>query len=417
MPCIVVYICNEPKIRTLFTIVKFVFFTFVNMKEFTNLKSLIKSYPEFKIEGVDRRYLNRDHIKEYLDEFSSKFEIREIGRSVLGEPIQLIKIGSGEKRILAWSQMHGNEATTTRAIFDLLNLFYIEKDNSFLNDILAKCEILIIPMLNPDGARVYTRVNANDVDLNRDLQALSQPESKLLNQVFKDFKPHFCLNLHDQRTIFSAGDTAKPASLSFLTPASDAERSITGARKKSMRLVTYMNDYLQTEIPGGVGRYDDAFNINCAGDSFQSLDVPTILFEAGHYPGDYNRETTRRLIFEALLVVLSGINESVYLDYDHKKYFKIPENRKNLRDIILRRVSLENEEVDISIQFYEELEKNHIQFIPKINKIAKNIEEKGLKEIDAGGKKVDFPGVTELTENVIVNKIVLNEIILELKCE
>ena len=38
----------------------------------------------------------------------------------------------------------------------------------------------IIPQLNPDGAKLYTRNNFNDVDLNRDAIKLSQPESKCL---------------------------------------------------------------------------------------------------------------------------------------------------------------------------------------------------------------------------------------------
>jgi murein tripeptide amidase MpaA len=38
-------------------------------------------------------------------------------------------------------------------------------------------------MLNPDGAKTYTRENANKVDLNRDSQDLTQPESKILRKL------------------------------------------------------------------------------------------------------------------------------------------------------------------------------------------------------------------------------------------
>ena len=62
-----------------------------------------------------------------------------------------------------------------------------------------------------------------------------------------------------------------------------------------------MNNELQKYIPNQVGRFDDSFNINCIGDMFQSLNVPTILFEAGHYQGDYEREETRKYIFVALM--------------------------------------------------------------------------------------------------------------------
>jgi murein tripeptide amidase MpaA len=44
-------------------------------------------------------------------------------------------------------------------------------------------------MLNPDGADMYTRLNANEVDLNRDSQNLTQPESKVLREIFDLFQP------------------------------------------------------------------------------------------------------------------------------------------------------------------------------------------------------------------------------------
>src|SRR5690606_13406057 len=115
--------------------------------------------------------------------------------------------------IMLWSQMHGNETTTTKALFDVLNTFKTQ------NSILDACTILIIPILNPDGAEVYTRLNANNVDLNRDAQNLSQPESRVLRDCFNRFKPNFCFNLHGQRTIFSVDNTSQSATVSFLSPA------------------------------------------------------------------------------------------------------------------------------------------------------------------------------------------------------
>ena len=72
-----------------------------------------------------------------------------------------------------------------------------------------------------------------------------------------------------------------------------------------------MNDELQKHIPDQVGRFDDSFNANCIGDQFTLLGVPTILFEAGHYPNDYYREYTRKMIFVALISGLQHIYENV----------------------------------------------------------------------------------------------------------
>jgi murein tripeptide amidase MpaA len=93
--------------------------------------------------------------------------------------------------------MHGNESTTTKALFDFLNVL---QNGSALADQLLL--ILLYSNVEPDGADMYTRLNANEVDLNRDSQNLTQPESKVLREIFDLFQPHYCFNLHDQRTIF-----------------------------------------------------------------------------------------------------------------------------------------------------------------------------------------------------------------------
>jgi hypothetical protein len=45
--------------------------------------------------------------------------IEEVGRSVQGRPIHLVNLGRGPRRILLWSQMHGDEPSATPALLDL----------------------------------------------------------------------------------------------------------------------------------------------------------------------------------------------------------------------------------------------------------------------------------------------------------
>ncbi len=168
------------------------------------LLDLIKSlFLKYREPHLNHRYITNTHIEPLLDQLKKSIPIEVIGTSVLNNPIYGLQIGTGPKRILMWSQMHGNESTTTKALFDLLHTLL--SDDPAIAAILKACTLYIIPILNPDGAQAYTRVNANDVDLNRDAQALTQPESKVLRAVFESFKPHYCYNLHGQRTIFSAG--------------------------------------------------------------------------------------------------------------------------------------------------------------------------------------------------------------------
>ena len=344
-----------------------------------HLKFLFNSYKESSLSG---RYIHTQTILKLIEDSRLNPFVNVIGQSVNQENIYSITIGSGQKKILMWSQMHGNESTTTKAIFDLVNvLLSSEAESEF---ILSSCTLKIIPILNPDGAKAYTRLNANDTDLNRDAQDQSQPESRVLRQIFESFKPDFCFNLHGQRTIFSAGKTKYPATVSFLAPAQDDNCTITGIRKIAMEIISVMNTNLQEQIPNQVGVYDDAFNLNCVGDTFQSLHTPTVLFEAGHYANDYQREITRAYIFQSLLIAVFYISEHNITGYNYNAYLKIPENQKLFYDIIIRNSS----NGDIGIQYQERLVDDSIHFVPKIEKISDLSPFFGHNEINASGYEV-----------------------------
>ncbi|WP_054850937.1 M14 family zinc carboxypeptidase [Olleya sp. ITB9] len=325
----------------------------------TLLNTLYDTYKEPKIFG---RYITLKDLTPLMDKLSDVFTIDCIGQSVLSKNIYSITLGKGPKKILMWSQMHGNESTTTKACFDLLNTLY----DGQLISVLDKCTIKIIPMLNPDGSEAYTRLNANQVDLNRDAQALTQPESQVLQDCYTAFKPDFCLNLHGQRTLFSAGQTNNIATLSFLSPAADVDRSLTLARKQAMEIINAINQTLQLDLPDQIGRYDDGFNINCVGDTFQNLNTPTVLFEAGHYKGDYEREEVRRFVYKSLVVTLNYIANHDVTGDNYQDYFKIPENGKLFYDIIIKNAQFDNGVFDIGINYQERLVDKQLKFIPKI---------------------------------------------------
>ena len=377
-----------------------------------HIESLFNKYKEKSLFG---RYICNKHIEPLLKKIDPIFNVDTLGISVMDKPIVSITVGNGQKRILMWSQMHGNESTTTKAIFDLLN--FLNSNEPEALKILENCLIKIIPILNPDGAESYTRINANEVDLNRDAQDLSQPESVILRELYLSFKPHYCYNLHGQRTIFSAGKVNKSATVSFLSPSQDNECTITENRKISMEIISVMNSHLQKLIPEQVGIYDDSHNINCVGDTFQSFGTPTILFEAGHFSGDYQREKTRELIFHSYLVSLLYIAENAVDGSKCGSYQEIPVNDKLFYDIILRNVEFEEKVVDLAIQYQEILENEIIKFSPKIEKIGNLESFFGHKEIDVNYHQIfthDYKPIYEGYENDFVmkknEKILLNTI-------
>jgi hypothetical protein len=350
----------------------------MNLEHLNSLYSLVKTPKLFG------RYITNFHIEQCLENMPKSL-VSTIGHSVEKRPIYSLKFGHGSTKILLWSQMHGNESTTTKALFDCFNLF--ETNNIIPNSILETCTLVVIPILNPDGAERYTRINANDIDLNRDAQDLSQVESKVLREVYDSFQPDYCFNLHGQRTIFGSGDTGVSATLSFLSPSQDAERSLTPNRKKAMAVISEIADLLKVGLPNGIGRYDDDFNLNCVGDTFQSFGIPTILYEAGHYPNDYNREEVRRFIFIAIIKGIEAISKGVDTS-NYKDYFKIPENTKSFYDIIIRNAKLlynDSELQDIAIQYKEVLIGNRLEFRPTVETISNLTDYYGHKEIDANG--------------------------------
>ncbi len=326
------------------------------------------NHSEFKEESAIGRYITSETLRLNWQKKLKKPFVESIGNSVNDEPILSLTLGSGQKKVLMWSQMHGNESTTTKAVLDMVN-FLLSKEE-WANSILENCTLKIVPILNPDGAKAYTRVNANQIDLNRDAKERTQPESTVLRTLFEEFQPDFCFNLHDQRTLFSVGNSEKPATLSFLSPASNKERDVTPTRELAMRLIVGMNQLLQTLIPEQVGRYDDGFNENCIGDTFQMLGVPTVLFEAGHFRGDYGRESTRTYVFYALIEALDILAHNKIKDFSFQDYFEIPENEKLFFDILIKNPNVVNpnlnEEHHIGIRFKEVLVNQSIVFEPEL---------------------------------------------------
>lgn len=314
----------------------------------------------------NKRYFPPELLDTFLKKLPKEVKQDILGYSVKGLPIYELKIGRGYQNILMWSQMHGNESTTTKALMDLIPWLL----NPEQNQLLDTFTFYMIPQLNPDGAMNFTRLNANDVDLNRDAITLSQPESKVLRLAYERIAPAYALNLHGQRTIYGAGPTGNPATLSFLAPSADLQRSITPARAIAMSCIAAIKKGLEGDLPNGIGRYDDSFNPNCVGDSFTQGGTPTLLFEAGHYPDDYPREKSRKYIFKAYKILFQYLLNQNNIN-GVKDYMKIPENTTDYVDLMVSNIDIVDKGVtyknqQLTIQYVEQLTNGVVIFIPKL---------------------------------------------------
>ncbi len=314
----------------------------IEMEHFIN--ELEKQYDSFKEKSlINRRFKHKD-ILPLIEKLGKQplFEVSELGKSIEGREIFLIKAGTGKLKVLLWSQMHGNEPTATAALFDIFN--FLTSEAHFAKEktlIFEEITLYFVPMVNPDGAQVFKRRNALDIDLNRDAARLEATETKILKKLRDDIKPDFGFNLHDQDCYYTAGATSKPATISFLTPSFNTEKDIDHGRRASMEQIVMMNQVLQKYIPGQIGRYSDDFMPTAFGDSMQKWGTSIILIESGGYKNDPEKQVVRKMNFLAILASLYGLSignpdEMYYMDY-----FKIPENKKEkLFDLLIRNATI-----------------------------------------------------------------------------
>ncbi|KQT17316.1 peptidase M14 [Chryseobacterium sp. Leaf404] len=360
-----------------------------------NFEAIYKSNQHFK-----SRYIFPERLFHYLRE-NFAGQIFKIGISYLKQPIYKLSFGTGPVKIIAWSQMHGNESNATLAMIDLL--FSLENDTEQKRNLESRIHLDFIFMLNPDGSKKWTRLNAQELDLNRDFHNNHSAELKFLKETIEKGGYHYGLNLHEQRTIFTT-DGIHPATLSFLSPSEDQERNITENRKKCMAVISEIFAKLENLIPNQIGRYSDEFYPTSTGDNFMKAGLPTVLFEGGHFENDYLRKETRKYYTIALYYALEAMAELNSGIEGWEDYFKIPENKETHYDIIYRNVKLNTDHeciLDIAVQYKEFYESGNddITFVPYVVAVGDVKNKKGWKEFDCSGKRfvseTKFPKLDE----------------------
>lgn len=294
------------------------------------MKAFIDSYHDYKVPGLDRQRIRQDDLLPLIKKLPAGFKIEEAGRSFEMRPIYGIRTGSGKTRILLWSQMHGDESTATRSLFDLFRFLSANDTfNAIRKMILSELSLFFIPMLNPDGAERWKRENAQHIDINRDARRCITPEGQLIQNLCTEFAPHFAFNLHDQNTYYSAGNSRNPAVFSFLAAPPDHNDTITPARKKALQLIVHLDKKLQLILPDCVGKWNDIYEIRAFGEWFQSKQISTLLIESGGYPRDPERNNVRRLHFGILVEALQSIASGIYEAQPVEPYYNLPLNREN----------------------------------------------------------------------------------------
>jgi protein MpaA len=176
--------------------------------------------------------------KNFLNKACANVSVLESCQSVNGTPIfHFDRLGhdKSKKKILVFSLIHGDEKGA-----GVLARYWLER----LTDIDPRNDWRIVPVLNPDGFKSNTRVNANGVDLNRNFPtqdwdqtanqywkektssnprrfpgsvAGGEPEVKCAIKHLENYKPDFVVSIHTPLGVLDFdGPKVKPPSYSFL---------------------------------------------------------------------------------------------------------------------------------------------------------------------------------------------------------
>ena len=325
------------------------------------LKSLNQQFDSYREKSISHRRFKHSDIKPLLTSLEDKnfFTVKKAGVSAKKKEIYLLSWGVGPVKIFLWSQMHGDEPTATMALLDIFNFLKAEDSfNDFRKLIYDKLSIYFMPMVNPDGAEIYQRRNIFEIDINRDAVRQQTPEGELLMHIFDSLKADFGFNLHDQSTRYSVGNSSKPATLSFLAPTVDYEKSVSPVREDAIKLISGIYKNISHFIPGHIAKYSDDFEPRAFGDNFQKSGTRTILIESGGYKDDPEKQLIRRMNFLSLLYAFKSIAEETYKNEDPSVYEKIPFNEKFIMDLILRNLRYKNAgheyTIDIGVNREEE---------------------------------------------------------------
>jgi len=321
------------------------------------------NHQTYRDNNFNNRFINHAGLQNKISQLNADdiFAVGQIGASAQGRAIYCLSIGTGKPEVLLWSQMHGDEPTATLALLDLFNFFIADDEhNGVRKQILDNCTLHFIPMLNPDGTEVFTRRNAQNIDINRDFLAEQSPEARILKQIQQRIKPEFGFNLHDQGSLWSVQGSKKPAPIALLAPPADEQASVSPSRLKAIKVAAGINNLLQQQIPGQIGRWDDTFEPRSFGDNFQRLGMATILIESGGYVGDPERQFVRKLNFDGILFALQQIASGEYQNQDTADYYSIPQNNKEIFHILIKNCRLQTKagiiQADIGLNYSEQFD-------------------------------------------------------------
>ena len=292
-------------------------------------------YESFRENRLNKRRFSAALWQELMTEWSSFFDVRELGKTEEGRPIHEVKWGEGPIQVIAWSQMHGDEATATLALADIFRLLSTSSEPSteLKQKLHQKITLRIIPRLNADGAERWQRETALGIDMNRDATKQNSVEAQILSAWADEIKPSFAFNLHDQNRLYSVGNSPEQTHIAFLATTGDDEGTWTPSRLRAGQICNRMLSQIQPIIPGKIAKWTDEYESRAFGDTFSSRGYGLVLLESGGAGWDLEKHSLRKLNACLLIDAFCAIADESYASESIANYEALPTNERSIVDI------------------------------------------------------------------------------------
>ena len=106
-------------------------------------------------------------------------QVQNIGFSILGKQLPIIRLGRGEKEVFYSASFHANEWITSVILMKFIEdycIAYTNKSNLFgynVRNLFSTVSIYIMPMVNPDGVNLVTGAYSINSSIYRSFQNIS----------------------------------------------------------------------------------------------------------------------------------------------------------------------------------------------------------------------------------------------------
>lgn len=240
---------------------------------FTLSFSLFSEAAEFQTSAEKSnwtRLTTHQQLMEYLAplvESSPTLRMQSIGTSVSGKSIPALFFSKDEvfasqrdtkPVVMIIAAQHGNEPSSKEAAM-IVTRRLLDEDS----DLLDKLDLILVPLVNPDGSDAGERRNSNDMDLNRNHVVLSEPESNAVHQLFLDWMPEVTLDVHEYNAVLKTWTEA-----GYIK---DADEMLGGVTNLNIdpEIVNFSRDTFIPETGKGIVKDGFRFHRYVVGDPFE----------------------------------------------------------------------------------------------------------------------------------------------------